>query len=1508
MDTDGDLPTLAVNIFHKAAYSVSEAQLGQATVHLDSLDPSGKPTDMWFPLEAVGRMKAASGEVHLKLSFNRKPTSFDLDDEEKGGEGDGLLSAEDVEEEPPNELHVTVIQAKKLMAMDHSLFGGAGSSDPQVKIKIDGFETKKSKYIRKNLNPTWNEKFVWAHVMDSSLSLSVTVEDHNDIKPVADFIGRVAISLNEYDSKKPIRKWYKLLNKDMVADGTERGEIELLVHWKFNVKVKEEALKRQKEFENSAMGKLTGAMGSLSKAFKNDEDSNDDMDEDENEKEVDQERPVEKTEEEKEAEKKKEDEKKKELSDIEIKDGDYQIQVHIIECRDLKAENADGTSDPIVFVECFGQKRNTIVIKQCTSCVFDELFIFNMKNIDKEAFEEGMIRISCFDSTIMSMIGGKNKMIGSYAIDATMVYTMNKDHELYRQWVPLIDDEDPEDVGVQGYMKISISIVGPGEKVKVHDEDAERAAEIAREAAAGSDIGSLLLTTPTIQKEWKYIVVKVFKAEGLPVMDGKIGGGLATVKQAGTDAFCRLAFAGGKPLATRVVTVNGQSRQQINPQFNYELWYPVSVPTMTQLIKFTVWDKDNTGSELIGIIGEKFNAIKKAPLQQMDLMWYNMYGAPEFKQEKLTANLKKGFTAVANKAKQSLGAEIDWAEYYNNSPEKASCFKGRVLLQFSIADKRPQKYDKPEVKPFRRRIKALKSTQEPASREYLLQAIVVCGNELPVLNLLSKQQFRVRVSIGMHDLSTKPVTLEGGMCRWNEFLISEKLNLPVDISRIPDIFVYLIRDDMKPICYARMKPTAIYPDDPKKPVLLGFNAGAKWILMQEDKTIDALNKDVFPGQVLVKLGFGTVQDAEKTRNEWNECLNDVKRGSQYQVRVHLYQARNLPAADSNGLCDPYFKMSFMGKEEKSSLKRKTLFPVYYETKIFDGVQIPDCGTNNFQYASQVCFRLYDKDDLDSDDYLGTCTFNLQEAAVTANPDDPLPRPKWKKLFFEVPGDSQGEVLVMVQLIKTNNAKVSTVVQPIRPPTVPAFIEFIVIGVRDMSPYNFQAMQAPFLDIELSSFDTKYSSATQTSKKPDPSNPNFLERIVIPVELPVDSIFCTPLCIQAKDTRLGGYLKPVVGVCQIDLSTKLPWCADTYIAPQREFFVQSLDDMGSKASHPDMAILPNANNDEIARKTIMLQNERQAELHDDDFIVSQEPASVDQYIQERVANDDTGAGVFGALNHIDFKGSNRKKKSMGEAFADPDWNEDDGDQPPSWKVNRKVLDAELELELKTTPFETYSLTRGQVNGFLGSKVKVVGRLKGLVRVIRDKIEIDSDPLLPAKLMEQLLKPKKYVVRLYALRAFGLEEMDFDMFGNKAKSDPYIRVKLGKKIFDDRQNALQDTLEADLYKTIEFETELPGVSQLNVEIMDQDIIGSDDLIGKTGIDLEDRWFDSRWQEMGQENMLLPGEDLTDPSKVRWRTKPVERRSLYAPGFTISRGKNFFMFADLFDLLLMSFGLIA
>ena len=45
---------------------------------------------------------------------------------------------------------------------------------------------------------------------------------------------------------------------------------------------------------------------------------------------------------------------------------------------------------------------------------------------------------------------------------------MNKDHELYRMWVAITDPND-ETQSVNAFLKITINVLGPGDKPPVHD-------------------------------------------------------------------------------------------------------------------------------------------------------------------------------------------------------------------------------------------------------------------------------------------------------------------------------------------------------------------------------------------------------------------------------------------------------------------------------------------------------------------------------------------------------------------------------------------------------------------------------------------------------------------------------------------------------------------------------------------------------------------------------------------------------------------------------------------------------------------------------------------------------------------------------------------------------------------------------------------------------------------------------------------------------------------------------
>jgi hypothetical protein len=446
-----------------------------------------------------------------------------------------------------------------------------------------------------------------------------------------------------------------------------------------------------------------------------------------------------------------------------------------------------------------------------------------------------------------------------------------QDHEMYRKWVALMNEDDPECSGVQGYLKCSVQIVGPGDKLKIHDEEEEMKKEKASEKGSGGDMGSLCLMPPSIKKEWKYCVCTVYRAEYLPVMDQGIG-----VKK--TDAFCQMNFGTGKSLKTKVRTVKG-NRSAMNPRFNFELWCPVSVPTMTQTIKISVWDNDTTGNELIATCYDKFNAIERTG-GKTGVKWVNLYGAPEAS-GLAVSNL---LGSAINKVGQLAGE--DFKETYNTYPDRASTYKGRVLLSYSIQSERPEHFNKkfgPRIEGFRRvPKKKLTSSQEPPTRVCVLKAIIASGTELPTFATTSKLQ--VRISCGQYEALSKYVPNNKGLCEWCEQICTEEFDCPVDMTMAPDIIVHLCKggegNAMQPICYARLKASDVLKEN--------FSTAARWIPFKEDKSLNALSDGVFPGQVLVKLGFGEVTAAALQAKEWKNALDRLNVRRPYQVGYGCY--------------------------------------------------------------------------------------------------------------------------------------------------------------------------------------------------------------------------------------------------------------------------------------------------------------------------------------------------------------------------------------------------------------------------------------------------------------------------------------------------------------------------------------------------------------------------------------------------------------------------------------------
>jgi hypothetical protein len=152
------------------------------------------------------------------------------------------------------------------------------------------------------------------------------------------------------------------------------------------------------------------------------------------------------------------------------------------------------------------------------------------------------------------------------------------------------------------------------------------------------------------------------------------------------------------------------------------------------------------------------------------------------------------------------------------------------------------------------------------------------------------------------------------------------------------------------------------------------------------------------------------------------------------------------------------------------------------------------------------------------------------------------------------------------------------------------------------------------------------------------------------------------------------------------------------------------------------------------------------------------------------------------------------------------------------------------------------------------------------------------------LETLLKPQSYKVRLYVLMARGLTPMDVGWNGRPGKSDPYLFVQLGKEQFNGRDKYVDDAVEVEFHTMIELNAELPGAGQLVIKVNDYDTFGTDDMIGSTTIDLEDRWFDKRWQALGHEYEKKEAEKIED---VRWKVKPIELRELHQPPSKMFQG---------------------
>ncbi|KAM7168691.1 dysferlin [Macrochelys suwanniensis] len=341
---------------------------------------------------------------------------------------------------------------------------------------------------------------------------------------------------------------------------------------------------------------------------------------------------------------------------------DFQIRVRVIEGRQLPGVNIKS----VVKVTVAGQTKRTR-IRKGNGPFFDEIFFFNVFESPAELFDEPIF-ITVVDSRSLRT----DSVIGEFRLDVGTVYAEPK-HALLRKWLLLSDSEDFS-AGAKGYVKVSLFVLGPGDEAPLEKK------EVAEEK---EDIEGNLLRPTGVTLRGAHFCLKIYRAEDLPQMDDAVLDnvkqifGFESNKKNLVDPFVEVSFA-GRTISSKILEKNA------NPQWNQRITVPAMFPSMCEKMRIRVMDWDRvTHNDVIGTTHLRMSQIS-APGGELEVddglgflptfgpCYINLYGSPReftgFPDPYEELNMGKG-EGVAFRGRLLMELETKLVEHFEQKLE-----------------------------------------------------------------------------------------------------------------------------------------------------------------------------------------------------------------------------------------------------------------------------------------------------------------------------------------------------------------------------------------------------------------------------------------------------------------------------------------------------------------------------------------------------------------------------------------------------------------------------------------------------------------------------------------------------------------------------------------------------------------------------------------------------------------------------------------------------------------------
>ncbi|XP_064190456.1 otoferlin-like [Anguilla rostrata] len=636
----------------------------------------------------------------------------------------------------------------------------------------------------------------------------------------------------------------------------------------------------------------------------------------------------------------------------------------------------------------------------------------------------------------------------------------------------------------------------------------------------------------------------------------------------------------------------------------------------------------------------------------------------------------------------------------------------------------------------------------------------------------------------------------------------------------------------------------------------------------------------------------------------------------FQLRVHMYQARSLFAADSTGLSDPFARVFFSTHSQVTEVLNETLCPTWDQLLVFDNVELYGEASELRDDPPIIVIEIYDQDTVGKAEFMGR-TFAKPVTKMSDEDYGPPRFPPQLEYYQVYRGNcTAGDLLAAFELLQLgiggradlppidgptdmDRGPILPVPMGIRPILSKYRIEVLFWGLRDLKRVNLAQVDRPRVDIECAGKGVQ-SALIQNYKK----NPNFSTLVKwFEVDLPENELLHPPLNVRVVDCRAFGRYT-LVGSHAVTTLRKFiyrpadksanSWAnsEEIVINTEPEPHVKKVETVVKLDSTSDAVVKLDMNEDEKGKKKKRKKGEGEVEEEELDesmldwwskYFASIETMMEHLRAQEALLADAEDkedmdiAAEGGEIKPDDspIKGSKGKEKGKLKAKgAKTKGQPAEGPERKKQKIHElQVYNKELENEFENFEdwLHTFNLYRGKSGDDDDQNVadedRLIGRFKGSLCMYKLPLaeDITREPGYdPSMGMFQSIPhndPINILVRVYVVRATDLHPADIN-----GKADPYIAIKLGKSEIKDKENYISKQLNPIFGKSFDVEATFPMESLLTVSIYDWDLVGTDDLIGETKIDLENRLYSKHRATCGiSSNYAIHGYNVwRDPMK--------------------------------------------